>query len=335
MDTFNLFRGDTIDDESDPPGYRAQSAQLAPRFGASRLAMTVYDLPPGQAICPFHFHWGDEEWLIVVSGTPTVRTSDGERTLEPGDVACFLVGPQGAHRVHNASDDLSASPFSRTSTSSASSNIRTATRLASGAGMTSHSTTRFAAARSSITGTARRLRTMRSSSAATRFLFCLVRQSRHRASGPARQHQRLKVAFTRARCFDADRMRRAGILVCLLLAVGSTATSAAARSPRLERLALTPADNRLAAGAQVRKSDLAGIPPGWLPSRPRPTTPRRSAPGRTTPPTRSPDARRRTSSPPRWDTPGSWAPRWTSSRRPPTNRKVHGGHSSGNRRLRG
>ena len=60
--------------------------------------------PPGQAICPYHFHWGDEEWLIVVSGTPTVRTPDGERTLDQGDVACFVVGPQGAHSVHNVSD---------------------------------------------------------------------------------------------------------------------------------------------------------------------------------------------------------------------------------------
>jgi uncharacterized cupin superfamily protein len=77
MDTFNLFRDETIGDEGDPPGYRAQSTQLAPRFGASRLAMTVYDLPPGQAICPYHFHWGDEEWLVVVSGTPTVRTPNG------------------------------------------------------------------------------------------------------------------------------------------------------------------------------------------------------------------------------------------------------------------
>src|SRR5262249_49410414 len=104
MDTFNLFRDKTIGDESDPPGYRAQSTQLAPGFGASRLAMTVYDLPPGQAICPYHFHWGDEEWLLVVSGTPAVRTPNGEQTLEPGDVVCFPVGPEGAHRVHNASD---------------------------------------------------------------------------------------------------------------------------------------------------------------------------------------------------------------------------------------
>ena len=70
METFNLFRGATRGDESDPPGFRARSAQLGPMLGATRLGMTVYELPPGEAICPYHFHWGDEEWLIVVAGTP-------------------------------------------------------------------------------------------------------------------------------------------------------------------------------------------------------------------------------------------------------------------------
>jgi uncharacterized cupin superfamily protein len=105
METFNLFRGATDGDESDPPGFRAQSAQLGPMLGAARLGMTVYELPPGQAICPYHFHWGDEEWLIVVAGTPTLRTPEGETTLEAGDVVCFPVGPAGAHRVDNAGDE--------------------------------------------------------------------------------------------------------------------------------------------------------------------------------------------------------------------------------------
>lgn len=67
--------------------------------------MTVYDLPPGEAICPFHFHWGDEEWLFVVAGRPSVRTRSGDQILEAGDVVCFPAGPAGAHRVHNASDE--------------------------------------------------------------------------------------------------------------------------------------------------------------------------------------------------------------------------------------
>jgi uncharacterized cupin superfamily protein len=104
METFNLFRGATSGDESaaGPEGFRARSAQLGPRLGASLLGMTVYDLPPGESICPYHFHWGDEEWLIVVAGAPTLRAAEGERTLEAGDVVCFPVGPDGAHRVGNA-----------------------------------------------------------------------------------------------------------------------------------------------------------------------------------------------------------------------------------------
>jgi uncharacterized cupin superfamily protein len=40
-----------------------------------------------------------EEWLIVVSGTPAVRTPGGERVLRRGDVLCFRAGPDGAHQV--------------------------------------------------------------------------------------------------------------------------------------------------------------------------------------------------------------------------------------------
>jgi uncharacterized cupin superfamily protein len=41
----------------------------------------------------------DEEWLIVVAGTPTVRTPDGDTVLEAADVVCFRVGPAGVHRI--------------------------------------------------------------------------------------------------------------------------------------------------------------------------------------------------------------------------------------------
>ena len=107
MQTFNLFHGETDipPDGTEPPGYLASAARLGPKLGASRLGMSIYDLPPGEAICPYHFEWTDEEWLIVVSGSPTVRTPDGETTLSPGDVVCFPAGPSGAHSVRNASEE--------------------------------------------------------------------------------------------------------------------------------------------------------------------------------------------------------------------------------------
>ena len=39
--------------------------------------------------------------MLVVSGKPTVRTPEGERTLRAWDVAAFPTGEAGAHEVRN------------------------------------------------------------------------------------------------------------------------------------------------------------------------------------------------------------------------------------------
>jgi uncharacterized cupin superfamily protein len=107
MDLFNLFTGatDVPPDPSDPEGYACSAVRVGPKIGASRHGLSVYELPAGQAICPYHFEWTDEEWLIVLAGRPTLRTSEGERVLEPGDTVCFPVGPDGAHHVRNHGEE--------------------------------------------------------------------------------------------------------------------------------------------------------------------------------------------------------------------------------------
>ena len=115
MDQFNLFSDptDVEAEDSDPPGYRYRATRLGPRLGGMRLGMSIYDLPPGEAICPYHFEWTDEEWLIVITGQPTLRTPARERTLEPGDVVCFPAGPAGAHHVRNTTrEDVRVAIFS-------------------------------------------------------------------------------------------------------------------------------------------------------------------------------------------------------------------------------
>jgi uncharacterized cupin superfamily protein len=42
--------------------------------------------------------------LIVLRGTATLRTPDGEHDLPEGSVAHFSPGPEGAHAVMNSSD---------------------------------------------------------------------------------------------------------------------------------------------------------------------------------------------------------------------------------------
>jgi uncharacterized cupin superfamily protein len=69
------------------------------------LAAAVWELAPGSNGMPYHFHHGTEEYLIVLSGTATLRTPAGERELSAGSVVHFSPGPEGAHTVMNRSDE--------------------------------------------------------------------------------------------------------------------------------------------------------------------------------------------------------------------------------------
>jgi uncharacterized cupin superfamily protein len=107
VEPVNLFTVETDlgPDGDEPPGYLCRAVRLGPRLDAARLGMSVYDLPPGEAICPYHFEWTDEEWLLAIAGRATLRTPEGERVVDPGDLVCFPAGPAGAHHVRNATDE--------------------------------------------------------------------------------------------------------------------------------------------------------------------------------------------------------------------------------------
>ncbi|MBX5443194.1 MAG: cupin domain-containing protein [Solirubrobacteraceae bacterium] len=92
-------------DPQDPEGFRAGMARLGPRAGARRLGATVYELPPGQAVCPYHYELGEEEWVLGLEGVATVRLPDGPVELRPLELLCFPPGRDGAHQVRNDGDE--------------------------------------------------------------------------------------------------------------------------------------------------------------------------------------------------------------------------------------
>jgi uncharacterized cupin superfamily protein len=92
-------------DPADPDGYHSGRLRLGPLLGASQLGASVYELPPGQSICPYHYEHAEEEWLIVLTGTPSLRHPQGTETLAPWDALCFPPGADGAHKVTNESEE--------------------------------------------------------------------------------------------------------------------------------------------------------------------------------------------------------------------------------------
>ena len=93
-------------DDSDPDGFRSGLARLGKLLGgAEETGISVYELPQGQSICPYHYEVGEEEWLLVLTGEPTLRHPEGSERLAPWDVVFFEKGPAGAHGVRNETDE--------------------------------------------------------------------------------------------------------------------------------------------------------------------------------------------------------------------------------------
>lgn len=70
------------------------------------LGASLYVLKPGAKTGYYHFHHGIEEMLILIEGQPILRTPEGERTLEEGEVVHFKKGPEGSHQIINNTDKL-------------------------------------------------------------------------------------------------------------------------------------------------------------------------------------------------------------------------------------
>ena len=105
MRRVNLSNPSIEYDASDPEGFRAGMFRFGPQLGAADTGATLYELPPGQAICPYHYEYGEEEWVLALDGRPSVRTPEGTEHLEPLEMAFFPKGPEGAHQIRNDSDE--------------------------------------------------------------------------------------------------------------------------------------------------------------------------------------------------------------------------------------
>jgi len=90
--------------EGTPPGFAFAEVSASERAGDELIGASLYEFEPGNQLWPYHFHNGNEEWALVVSGTPTLRTPQGERELRAGDVVGFPQGEEGAHTFYNRGD---------------------------------------------------------------------------------------------------------------------------------------------------------------------------------------------------------------------------------------
>jgi len=93
-----------FDQRREHDGFRALRARLGHQLDTERLGVSLWEIEPGQAAYPYHFHLAEEELVLVVTGCPSLRTPDGWRDLAEGDLVSFPRGERGAHQIVNRSE---------------------------------------------------------------------------------------------------------------------------------------------------------------------------------------------------------------------------------------
>src|SRR5215203_3309223 len=155
MQRINIVSPQFEYDEEDPEGFRSGMAGLGKLFvKAEESGATVYELPPGQAICPYHYECGEEEWLLVLAGNPNLRHPEGPRASSPGISSSSLRARRAPTASATRPRRLPASSCSPPSSFPLPRSTRTATRSGSGPA-TPRRTSSSTAGTRSTTSTAR------------------------------------------------------------------------------------------------------------------------------------------------------------------------------------
>jgi uncharacterized cupin superfamily protein len=94
-----------FDEPREHPGFRCKRARVSRQAGSERLGASLWELPPGEAAYPYHYHLTEEELVLVLNGAPSLRTPEGWRDLAQGELVAFPRGEHGAHQLVNRTDE--------------------------------------------------------------------------------------------------------------------------------------------------------------------------------------------------------------------------------------
>lgn len=75
-------------------------------LGLTQFGVNLGRLQPGAASSLRHWHAEEDEFVMILEGTPTMVTDGGEQILAPGAMAGFPANSGDGHRLENRSDGV-------------------------------------------------------------------------------------------------------------------------------------------------------------------------------------------------------------------------------------
>lgn len=92
--------------EEEMGGFGGKMRRLGAAAGGKGIGCSFYEIDPGKTAFPFHWHLANEEAIIVISGTGTLRLGAAEVPLRAGDYVALPVGLDHAHQVTNTGKEV-------------------------------------------------------------------------------------------------------------------------------------------------------------------------------------------------------------------------------------
>lgn len=91
--------------KSEHEPYEYYKYEVTRRRKDGQCYVAIYEIPPGKANYPYHYHLKNEETFYIISGNGILETPDGDKPISAGDIIVCPPSEKGAHRIINSSDD--------------------------------------------------------------------------------------------------------------------------------------------------------------------------------------------------------------------------------------
>jgi len=104
MNILNLFDTEGFVTGNQREKYRSTYKDISENFDAKNLGFHLKIMEPKTFSCPYHWHSGEEELVIVLEGEATVRNNGEFRIIKPGDLIYYGTGPESVHHMYNHTD---------------------------------------------------------------------------------------------------------------------------------------------------------------------------------------------------------------------------------------
>lgn len=78
---------------------------IGQQAGSKDIGIGMFRLKPGKKAFPFHYHYANEEAILVLEGSGTLRLGEQKKAVKQGDYIALPAGPEHAHQMINTSEN--------------------------------------------------------------------------------------------------------------------------------------------------------------------------------------------------------------------------------------